>query len=401
MKKSVIKGSRLAWLFAYIYFTSYVTRINFGAIIVEVSDATGFTRDSLAIILASMSVSYGLGQIINGRIGDKIRPENLIFTGLISASAINLLFPFCTFSLPLMIILWAVNGFAQAMLWPPMVRIMVNSMDEQAYGKSVVLVSLGSSVGTIAVYLISPLILELFSWKAVLFCSAAIGCISTVIWGLLKNRCAAAERTVDEKPETHAFPHAAVRPFLFIALAVVFQGMLRDGVTSWMPGYLTDVFKFGNSAGILSTVSLAVFSMIAFMLAGKLHRRFFKNEVSCAALLFAVALGACGILAVFYHADAIVAILLMTLMTGAVHGVNLMLITHVPKRFKKFGNISTVSGVVNSFTYLGAAIANYGIARLSAHFGWQVTVLIWLLIAILGTVCCLIAIPKWKKFIEE
>ncbi len=49
MKKSVINGSRLAWLLAYICFASYVTRINFGAIIVAVSDSTGFTRDHSCI----------------------------------------------------------------------------------------------------------------------------------------------------------------------------------------------------------------------------------------------------------------------------------------------------------------------------------------------------------------
>jgi OPA family glycerol-3-phosphate transporter-like MFS transporter len=91
----------------------------------------------------------------------------------------------------------------------------------------------------------------------------------------------------------------------------------------------------------------------------------------------------------------------MALITGANHGVNLMLIGHVPKRFRKYGNISTVSGAVNSCTYVGSAIATYGIAKLSELFGWSITVLIWVGIALLGTVCCLAAMPKWKKFIEK
>ena len=78
-----------------------------------------------------------------------------------------------------------------------------------------------------------------------------------------------------------------------------------------------------------------------------------------------------------------------------------MLIGHVPKRFRKYGNISTISGAINSCTYVGSAIATYGIAKLSEVFGWQFTVIIWCVIAILGTLCCLIATPKWKRFIEK
>ena len=83
------------------------------------------------------------------------------------------------------------------------------------------------------------------------------------------------------------------------------------------------------------------------------------------------------------------------------HGVNLMLITHVPKRFKKYGNISTISGAVNSCTYIGSAIFTYAVALLSEKIGWQSTVGVWALIALLGTACCFVAAGPWKKFYQE
>ena len=99
--------------------------------------------------------------------------------------------------------------------------------------------------------------------------------------------------------------------------------------------------------------------------------------------------------------SAIPAILFMTLINGAIHGINLMLIGHVPKRFRKYGNISTISGIVNAFTYVGSAIATYGIAKLAEMHGWQFTTFVWFAMAVLGLVCCLIAMFKWKKFIEK
>lgn len=405
--KKMITGKRLAWLFAYVYFASYVTRINFSAVIQEVITDTGFEKSALSVIVVCMSITYGVGQIVNGWIGDHIKPQNLIFIGLITATVINTVFPFFSSSIPVMCVLWGVNGFAQAMMWPPIVKIMVNTMDEVTYGEASVIVSLGSSMGTIFIYLTAPLIITFLPWKFVLYTSAAIGLFSVILWGILKDR------TYDEglvklpesdgdgtEKQKFSFPRAAIFPMVFIALAIIFQGMLRDGVTNWMPTLLSEVYEMDNSKSILSTVSLSLFSMVTFILAGAFYKKCFKNEVACAAAIFAIA-SASGLgLTLLFRSGAAFAIVFMTLITGANHGVNLMLIGHVPKRFRKHGNISTISGAINSCTYIGSAIATYGIARLSESFGWQVTVTILLIMALLGTLCCLIAMPKWKKFTQ-
>ena len=353
-----------------------------------------------------MSVTYGIGQVINGRIGDKIKPQNLIFIGLITATAINLIFPIFSGSIPLMCVLWAINGFAQSMMWPPIVKIMVNTMDEATYGSASVIVSLGSSMGTIAVYLTAPLIISLLSWQFVLLFSAAIGLLSLILWAFLKDRVydeKALQRTDKKVSPTSKliFPKTAIFPLVFIALAVICQGMLRDGVSNWMPSLLSDTFKMGNSASILCTVSLSLFSMVAVIVAGAFYKSFFRNEVACAAAIFAIASVSALLLTMLFNLGAVSAIIFMTLITGANHGINLMLIGHVPKRFRRHGNISTISGAINACTYVGSAIATYGIAKLSEAFGWQVTTAVWFVIALLGLIFCLIAIPAWKKFIKK
>ena len=406
--KKMITGKRLAWLFAYVYFASYVTRINLSAVIQEVVTDTGFEKSALSIILVCMSVTYGVGQIINGWIGDHIKPQDLIFVGLVTATVINIVFPFFSSSIPVMCVLWGINGFAQAMMWPPIVKIMVNTMDEVTYGEASVIVSLGSSFGTIAVYLTAPLIISILSWKFVLFTSAAIGLFSVILWGFLKDRTyneslirLPESKGAELQKQKFIFPREAIFPIIFIALAIIFQGMLRDSVTNWMPSLLSEAFKMGNSASILCTVSLALFSMIAFIVAGAFYKNCFKNEVACAAVMFVIASISGLALTLLFNFGAVFAIIFMALITGANHGVNLMLIGHVPKRFRKYGNISTISGTINSCTYIGSAIATYGIAKVSESFGWQITVTVWLAIAVLGTLCCIIAMPKWKSFIEK
>ncbi len=404
--KNNITGKPLAWLLTFIYFASYATRINLSAIIQEVVTQTGYEKSALSVILVVLSITYGGGQIINGWLGDKIKPQSLILAGLCLATSMNLLFPLVSHSIPLMTVLWGINGFAQAMMWPPMVKILVSSCDDAMYGYSVVRISWGSSFGTILVYLLSPLIIALAGWKAVFLCSALIGLGALTVWAVLRSRIGEASAPAPEaappsdKPRLR-LPRTTLFPLVCIALAIIFQGMLRDGVTSWMPSYLAENFQMSNSTSILLTVSLAVFSILMFSVAGWLYGKFFKNEVACAALIFGVAVVACGVLFVFFSGGVVLSVLMMMLITGCMHGVNLMLITHVPKRFKHLGNISTVSGLINACTYIGAAIFTYGVAALAESLGWRLTVGVWGLIALCGTAMCLIAMKPWNKFYNK
>ena len=403
--KKYIEVKPLAWLLTALYFSNYITRINFAAVIQEIVTDTGFEKSTLSVVLVCLSITYGVGQIVNGWLGDKVNPTNLIFFGLILATTINLIFPLFSFSIPMMSALWAVNGFAQAMMWPPMVKILVANTDDAQYSYAVVRICWGSSIATIVTYLCAPLIISIFGWKGVFIASATVGLTATLVWGALKSRVRLEEPArlplEKEKSRSLSFPKAAIFPIVFAFLAIIFQGMLRDGVSAWMPTYLSEVFNIDNKRSILLTVSLAVFNTLAFSLFSAIYNKFFKNEIFCAASIFLASTLAAAFLYLFFEGGALIAILMMAIISGCMHGVNLMLITIIPKRFKKYGNISTISGLLNACTYVGSAIFTYGIALLSELIGWQKTVGIWAIIALLGALCCLVATLPWKKFMEK
>ena len=54
--------------------------------------------------------------------------------------------------------------------------------------------------------------------------------------------------------------------------------------------------------------------------------------------------------------SAIVSIICSAILTGAMHGVSSMLTAMVPPFFKKYGNVSTVTGVLNACAYVGSGI---------------------------------------------
>jgi OPA family glycerol-3-phosphate transporter-like MFS transporter len=408
--KSVIsaRARGIAWLCTLVYFASYLMRINFSVMIEEICKSTGNSRDALAVVLTGMTIFYGTGQVINGFLGDRISPNRMLTFGLILAAICNGAM-FLSPSVPFMIAVWCVNGFAHAMLWPPIVRLLSTYLNDEEYSYAVVRVSWGSSFATIFLYLLCPVLLSFLSWRAIILSLAVVGIAIAVSWTLLYPRLFRSETKKaavtepgkkDPAPQKKGIPlpKSVFIPVVLIFLGIVLQGMLRDGVTTWMPSFLTDSFGFDAKQSIFYTVILAVFSIFSFAGANLLHNKLFKNEVTCAGFIFILS-AICAAVLYFIQSYAIASILLMSLVVAGMHGINLMLITIVPKRFVKSGRVSTFSGILNAGTYVGSAIASPAFPALQKHFGgWDVPILSWIVISALGAVVCLIAVPLWQRF---
>lgn len=394
-----ISNNAVSYLFAVTYLISYVTRINYGAILVEMVQATSFSKTALSVALTGSFITYGAGQIISGFIGDKIQPKRLVFAGLLVSSFINASIPFCANPLQ-MSIFWSINGFAQAFMWPPMVRLMVNIFSGDDYRKASVKISYGSALGTIVVFLMSPLLISLWGWKSVFFASATMGVIMLFVWQMLCPEITPKIDTNDKNNEKEIAATGRFKiDFLFVLLmlAIVLQGALRDGVTTWTPTYIDEMFKLGSAIAILTSVVLPIFSMVCHGVSGWLYYKVFKNPIISSAAVFGV--GTIGALVLYFvnGGSVVISVICLAILTGAMHGVNLMLICIVPAFYKNTGKISLVSGLLNSCTYVGSSISTYGIALLTEGVGWSATVGIWFLIALLGTLVCLCITPIWNR----
>ena len=82
MKEKTLSFRQLTALFTLTYFISYVTRINFGAIISEMVNATNISKSALSTAITGSFITYGAGQILSGILGDKLNPKKLIVQNL-------------------------------------------------------------------------------------------------------------------------------------------------------------------------------------------------------------------------------------------------------------------------------------------------------------------------------
>lgn len=406
MKKLINKKHvrQMIWLCTIAYFVSYITRINYGAVILEIVKSEEITKSSASLVTTAGFITYGIGQLISGYLGDKIKPKLLIFYGLMTTSAMNLLFPVCR-SIYAMITVWCVNGFAQAMMWPPMVKLMTNLFGDDDYRSASVKVSWGSSFGSIAVYLLAPLCILVSGWKAVFVLSAVLGLIMGVAWMIACGKLERLAEDIPEPIETSPQPitdgqHLSRKntaTLLLIMLAIVLQGTLRDGITTWMPSYISETYGLSSFVSILTGVLLPLFGVLCFQITAWLQKKY-PNELACAAGFFAAAFIAASVLSAVYAASVSLSVILSTVVTGCMHGINLLLICMIPTYFKKYKKVSLISGVLNFCTYVGSAISTYGIAVVSEKAGWQITIIYWSVIAFAGTAVCLINKKRWKAF---
>ena len=394
---------KLTALCTAVYFTSYVSRINLAAVMVELIHSGFAEKTVVALALTVCSITYGLGQILSGWLGDRYRPQNVIVAGFLLTAAMNLGVSFLQ-NPAYLAVLWAVNGLAQALMWPPLLAVLTSHFDQDEYSRACVWVSWGSSFGTIAVYALSPLLIQIGSFRTVFACCGCAALVLALVWKILYEQSFGShgiQKTVQVHVSTPVTEKFTGRVYLLmgsIMAGIVLHGALRDGVTNWMPTFVSESFGLDTSSAIYTGVLLPIFAIASIKVASWLYRKILPNEVAASGAIFAVGCIASVLLIALMNTHVLPTALLMALLVGCMHGVNFILVSMTPPYFRKFGHVSLVSGILNCSTYLGSAISTYGIALLSERIGWHGTSVLWAILAGAGALICFLIAGKWKTF---
>ena len=111
------------------------------------STGVRLVQDLSGLIGSALFWVYAAGQLINGQLGDRVSARRFVAAGLLVSVALNLAFGFAA-SLPLMIAIWAANGYVQSMGWGPIVRTISHWFGPQRRGRLSALIGPVTSWGT-------------------------------------------------------------------------------------------------------------------------------------------------------------------------------------------------------------------------------------------------------------
>ena len=363
---------------------------------------TGLSKPTLSAALTGSFFAYALGELVSGVIGDKMQPKKLVFTGLSVSVLMNTLIPVCNNAV-FMTVIWCINGFFQAMIYPPLTRLMVVSFNESDYLKASLSVGRGGSYGTMVVYLVAPLMITLSGWRAMFVFSAVCGIIMLFLWEKFAFEIEQNDGAISGKALTGKISKREIlSPFVIVMMiAIIIEGALRESVNAWMPSYISETYNLSSAAAILTGFIRPLFSIFCFQTAFYIRKKSTNNPVFNAGIVYALG----GVGAIFIKLlsgnGAAYPVIFSTLVYGCMCTVGLMFSWTIVPAFEKSGKVSTVTGILDACTYMGSAVATYGIAVISEYFGWQITALIWIFLGISGTIITFSSIGLWKRFIKK
>lgn len=438
-ERKFLKGKQAGWLFGLcflVYFSTYLGRLNYSASLAEMIRAENMDKGAAGLIGTLFFLSYGMGQLVSGFLGDHLDGRKMIGTGLMVAAVCNLVMsrmnsPF------VMAVIWCINGFGQSLVWSPLLRLLSENLEGEARRKACLYINGSMPLGTMCAYGMSALCLKTSGWRGAFVAPGIWLLVLFAVWmrgssrvglpvpfganakGTVKSRNAEgrADRGSRENRNNkearngkeNGYGSAAADKgqgvwhqilwgsglwLLFPVLCI--QGALKDGVTTWVPVYLEESHGLGAVAAVLGTMIIPMCNLLGVSAASLAARRMGDDEVRAAQLFYGIS--AAALLALWLGGDksGALALALLALSTTCMMAVNTMLISVLPARYGKIGKTSGVSGILNSCVYAGSSASTYGIGALSASAGWKITILIWVLGAAFAWGICMLC-RLWRQ----
>lgn len=382
------------------YFTSYVGRLNFSSVMSALIADSIMTLSQTGFVNMAYFLIYGIGQIVNGFLGDRLDPRWMVFTGLFCSGVVNLLMGIYA-GFICMAVLWSLNGYFQSMIWPPIIRIFAEDLTGEKRKKACIDIVSSMAAGTLASYFISAMTMKFQDWRWSFFSPAILlFCVSffwksrysvlkpkNIVYRNKENR----DRPVKVSVTADIFLQSGL---LWLILPVIIHGIIKDGVTSWVPTYIFQQFMTTPSFAVVITMFLPVLNTGGAYVARLADSRNHGQEAKSAAVFFLIAAAALLLLWKIGIYNVYLTGILFAIITAAMMAVNTLFINILPLHFLAAGKVATVSGILNALAYLGSALASFFIGILVSRFGWNLTVLSWLWEILLALIICMIVRKK-------
>lgn len=409
--KSVKKSKLIVAAMWVLYCASYFIRTCYAATIAPLAEEGIYSKGEIGLIGTAFFICYGVGQLISGLIGDKINPFFMVMFGSVLGAVCCFLIP-AAGSLGVLIGVWAANGLFQSMLWSPILRVFSETIDESLSKKAILNIALSLPVGTVLAYLMSSMIIKYLNWKyvfifggsvvviAVLFAGFAIFCSEKDIEKVpvIQKQNAEAHNNVNKKGLAAV---AVSSGLLFIMIPSFLHGMMRDGITNWVPAMISEVYGVSTSFSVFVTIALPIFNAFGAYLVTPLYKKLGENEMKTAGVTGFAALVPLLIMLFMNKLPVYVIIVLLAVTTSVMYALNYLIISLVPVRFSKFGFTSGISGILNSGAHIGCALSSYGFGAISEKAGWSAVIIVWIVSSVLITVFSLASNKRWSRFLSE
>lgn len=407
MKKWQVHTFILCWIaYACIYFG----RVNLTIAIPSIQNSFNFTKAQVGFIGSVFFWVYGIGQMINGYVGDKTSSRLCIFIGLIVTALMNIFFGFST-SIYFMILFWATNGYFQSMLWGPISKILSYWFSYEERSKVAIGISTSMVGGYLLAWGLSSQIIKVMDWKWTFWIPGISIMLFSFLWYFkAKNhpseigfespnkyvaKCDNNENTYESSMTL--WQVICDTKLWFVVAGCFAQGIVKEGIGLWGPTFLMEKYNLNMSVigGFLMIIPFMNFIGIIF--AGWLNKKFNYKEKLTTICLFTAGMITLIALIKFRSNYLIVGLILLGLTSSMMYGANTILLGIIPMGFSKYGRVSTIAGFLDFCSYLAAGCASAITGNIVDKFGWNSVLILWLAVSLIGVAALIISCRCDKK----
>ncbi len=378
----------LCWM---VYTCSYLGKLGYNANITQIEEVYSISHSTAGMVSTFFFFAYGIGQIVNGIFCKKYNIRFVIFASLLVSGLMNFLVGVSN-NFILVKYFWLINGASLSVLWPSLIRLLSETLEETNIGRAVVVMGTTVATGTLFVYGLSALFVALGSYNVMFFLAGILLPVIAVLWifaypKLVKKR----EKTGKQEIQVQTGLNSKKQlgwlwfPIGILAIFAVFDNLVKDGLTTWVPMILKESYGLPDYISILLTMLLPILAIFGTSVAVILQKKI-KDFVLLSAVLFLVSAMLIGLVILCLPTGLVfVSLGSFGIISCLMAGVNNIITSMAPLYWKDKINSGLLAGVLNGFCYLGSTLSSYGLGIVADARGWNAV--FWVLF-----ILCIIAI---------
>lgn len=377
-KKFLSGAWRYLILFSLLYCAHYCTRLNIGNAQVYMTE---FTSENIGLLSSVLFWSYGVGHLVNGRLGEIFGVRRFIMLSVILSVVCNIVMGFQS-SIIAMAIVWGFNGFFQSMAWSPGISSLTAWWPGDKRGFATGFANAFSGFGQVVATLMVALgfvVLPNLGWRSAFFVPTVLPILMLIIYwifaksgprdiglpdyteeGTKADNEDEMKKIVKEKGVLYPFFHLLKNPIFLVWIFVVFaSGVARYGLVTWIPKYLNETTDLGAVVSLLTSTILPIGMGIGTLVIPTLTDKFCPNNRLWAGVVSGIISALCvaGVAFLnpnnsFQFALMLICLFLAGFFIYAINGIVWAYAADVGGRVFA----STASGILDFAAYMGAAI---------------------------------------------
>jgi sugar phosphate permease len=398
--------TRVMWVLWLTYGAFYFCRSNLSAAVPGMQEELGLSKAEIGGILGALKISYGIGQLVNGQLAERIGARRLLAVGMLVSAGLNVAFGFAT-GLYYLVFIWACNGYFQALGWAPTMRVAAAWFPPTKRGRAISVIGTGYQLTGSLTFVVAGWSAEWLGWRGALYVPAAL-LAATAVFMLATLReepaagapGAAPRSSAEDRPWISTLVLTLSNPRLWLlAIPLGLLNACRYGFIDWGVTHLLEVQSGTVGVAALKYSVLPLGGIVGTLAAGWATDRFFDGRrvpVVCGMLV------ALGLLTLGYDAlvqtNQVLSVITLGLIGAMVFGPQVLLVGTAPVDLARSGTSAAAVGFVNFFGYLGAAAGDQITGHLVDAYDWHTALYFWAGCAFGAAV---IAAPLWRAIAEH